>query len=588
MKKIPKISQNKKQIADKNKLIATSVFNNKLRMLKSAMSESINKEALNIDCDDIEEDTQYTIFISLSDGKSRARVCHTSDADYDNAWKKVAKLANDLVDRYKIKPVWVKADIVDVVQKVKFRDVKTAFLSLKYEKFFRKGVSLDSKMKMAFLESEANSYKLYDYTMLPSSKWKEGDDLVPWFNVKQAVQYLEWNDKKDFPFLEPNAYFFDCRSFFLDTDGKVYELYKYGTNCGRRIQDEVDGDFVKNILTTSSQYLTRQLNADGRYIYGYFPSFNSVMKSYNILRHAGTTWSLMCAYDVTKDGSLVPTINRTIDYLISQIRYKDDETAFLLEEKSQEFKLGGIGIAILTLSKYMETFGDKDYSDIIRKLANGIISLQDPNSGKLTHVLNAVDFSVKEAFRTVYYDGESSYALTKAYEITGDIEYLNAARLSIDYFIEKNYIQYRDHWLAYAMNAFTMHVKEEKYITFALKNAWENLDKIYNQPTSYHTYLELLMETYDLYLRLKEGGCEIEYFRSIDESRIIDTIKHRAWHMLDGYFYPEYAMYMSKPDSIVGSFFVRHDGFRDRIDDNQHFIDGYAKYYKIMCNRNVN
>ena len=160
--------------------------------------------------------------------------------------------------------------------------------------------------------------------------------------------------------------------------------------------------------------------------------------------------------------------------------------------------------------------------------------------------------------------------------------YLDAARRSIDYFINKNYVVYRDHWLAYAMNEFTRFVHEEKYYTFALRNAWENRERIRKQQTSYHTYLELLMETYDIYLRIKEQNISVDYMNQIDEDEFVEIIKYRAFHMLDGYFYPEYAMYMERPDKILGSFFVRHDDFRARIDDNQHFIDGYAKYYKLI------
>lgn len=141
---------------------------------------------------------------------------------------------------------------------------------------------------------------------------------------------------------------------------------------------------------------------------------------------------------------------------------------------------------------------------------------------------------------------------------------------------------YRDHWLAYAMNEFTRFVHEEKYYTFALRNAWENRERIRKQQTSYHTYLELLMETYDIYLRIKEQNISVDYMNQIDEDEFVEIIKHRAFHMLDGYFHPEYAMYMERPDKILGSFFVRHDDFRARIDDNQHFIDGYAKYYKLI------
>ena len=50
--------------------------------------------------------------------------------------------------------------------------------------------------------------------------------------------------------------------------------------------------------------------------------------------------------------------------------------------------------------------------------------------------------------------------------------------------------------------------------------------------------------------------------------------------MLNGFFFPEYAMYMRCPDKILGSFMVRHDGFRVRIDDVQHNIGGFYLYYK--------
>ena len=50
--------------------------------------------------------------------------------------------------------------------------------------------------------------------------------------------------------------------------------------------------------------------------------------------------------------------------------------------------------------------------------------------------------------------------------------------------------------------------------------------------------------------------------------------------MLDGYFYPEYAMYMENPSRILGAFMVREDGYRTRIDDVQHCIGGYYLYYK--------
>lgn len=582
MKINPKTKHSKKFIAEKNGLISKTVFGRKLDAIKSSICEYLESNPISIACDDIKDEYRYTVFISVSDGKSRARVCHASASDFDSSWAKVCKKVNKVIDRYKITPVWIKADIVDSVQRIFYPDIKDAFLSAKYQNFFRMGFSLDPRMDLAFLEAEANSYGLYDYSVIPMKASKPGHENIPCINIEQVAKYLEWNGDKTIPLILPYTYFFTCKSFFMDMDKEVYTLYDARIHCGRRITEELTSDFVKEILTTSSGYLNKQMLQTNKFRYGYFPSFNAVMISYNILRHTGTLWSMMCAYEVTKDDSLIETVNRAIDYLLTQIKYKDEETAFVVEEKSNEIKLGGNGIAIIALSKHMEIFGDRDFTDIIRKLANGILFLQDPNTGKMKHVLNADDFEVKEEFRTVYYDGESSYALVKAYDISGDAKYLDAARLSIDYFIEKDYVKYRDHWLAYAMNEFTKFVHEDKYFTFALRNAWENRERIKQQQTSYHTYLELLMETYDMYLRMKKEHISVDYMNQINEDEFVDIIKYRALHMLDGYFYPEYAMYMERPDKILGSFFVRHDDFRARIDDDQHFIDGYAKYYKLI------
>lgn len=582
MKTNPKTKHSKKFMNEKKALLSKAFSGKKLDKLKTAVCEYLEENPVKITCGDIKEEYQYTVFLSISDGKSRARVCHASASDFEAAWWKAAEKVNAAVERYKLTPVWIKADVVNHVQKIPYSNLKNIFLSAKYQNFFRMGFSLDSRMDLAFLEAEANSYGLYDYTVIPTKASKPGHENVFCINIEKVAKYLEWNDRKAIPCVMPYIYFFNCKCFIMDLDHEVYKLYDAGMHCGRRITEELSSELVKNLITTSSSYLNRQLLKNGKFIYGYFPAFHATMTSYNILRHTGTLWSMMCAYEVTKDDSLVETVNRAIAYLLMQIRYKDDETAFVVEKKSSEIKLGGNGIAIIALSKHMELFGSQDFIEIITKLANGILFLQDEKTGKLTHVLNADDYKVKEENRTVYYDGEAAYALVKAYEITDDAKYLDAAKLSIDYFIEKDYVIYRDHWLAYAMNEFTKFVQEEKYFTFALRNAWENREMIRKQQTSYHTYLELLMETYDIYLRMKRNHISVEYMDQMKEEELVDIIKYRAWHMLNGYFYPEYAMYMAKPEEVLGAFFIRHDNFRTRIDDQQHFIDGYAKYYKLI------
>ena len=135
----------------------------------------------------------------------------------------------------------------------------------------------------------------------------------------------------------------------------------------------------------------------------------------------------------------------------------------------------------------MNEFGTDKYRDLAVQLGNGILELQDPQTGKYYHVLNYEDYSKKEETRTVYYDGEATFALAKLYGYVKDVKFLQAAQKAADYFIAYDYTVHRDHWVAYSMNEITKYVPEERYFEFALKNAQDNLDKIYNQKTSYHT-----------------------------------------------------------------------------------------------------
>ena len=61
---------------------------------------------------------------------------------------------------------------------------------------------------------------------------------------------------------------------------------------------------------------------------------------------------------------------------------------------------------------------------------------------------------------------------------------------------------------------------------------------------------------------------------------LLDVISARANRQLSGYFYPELAMYMKNPQRILGSFMMRNDKFRVRIDDVQHNIGGFYLYWK--------
>ena len=116
-----------------------------------------------------------------------------------------------------------------------------------------------------------------------------------------------------------------------------------------------------------------------------------------------------------------------------------------------------------------------------------------------------------------------------------------------------------------------------EYYTFGLKNAVVSYDYIAERRTPAPTRLEQLMNTFELYDRMVERGIPVDDF---DIEELLSIIKLRVQRQLDGQFYPEVAMYMQNPQRVLGSFMMRWENFRIRIDDTQHNVISFYYYQK--------
>lgn len=548
-------------------------FNRKAELLKTKLFgkksvEEVEKKIAPALC----TEGLYTVFFSLCDTINRARVIRFSAESLFGAWHGACAAAVKFVSSKNYNPVWVKADYICKSEKIS-TSALIETISKGYNEFFRRGISFDDEMKTALIEAEINGNRVISY--------KEHT-----ITLGQVNKYLPLACGQRLSVIPDNVIVFDCKSAFCDENDNTYELYGKGNNCGRRILKKFDKSTALDVIATSSEYLSMQLDLTGKFEYGVYPIYHKVIPSYNILRHASSIWSLVCAYRITGDKFTLRQIECALGFLVRNSFYKyqkprdEENTAFIADLEKKEVKLGGNAVAIIVFTEYMNVTGSDRYKKLCTELGNGILELMDAATGEFTHVLDIPSLKVKDKTRTVYYDGEAVFALARLYGLTGDKKWLDAAASAVERFIREDYTKYRDHWVAYAMNEITRYMPEERYYEFALKNAQVNLKKIYNQKTTYHTYLELLCVTFELYSRIIENNTDVGYLSEFDADYFVKTIFHRADYMLNGYCYPEYVMYLKYPERILGAFFVRHDGYRIRIDDIQHFCGAYYSLYR--------
>jgi len=512
----------------------------------------------------------YAVFVSVGNPSARAVVMNGTGDTLDAAWQAAAEKMEEYLKKTAFEARYVKVDLMDTVQAAPLEAVNTLLKNTR-KSFFRYGVAFDGAFQNAFLEEELNLARLARYD-------EQG------LSLKRINQYLMEQNRQQIFRLPDEVLVFSCQAVFADEDDSVHTLYNDGFAYGRRVIEKVDDQLLDGVLTTAGTQLANMVEKTGVFQYGYFADMNEKIPTYNIVRHVAALWALLMQYGRNPNEKLKEKIDNAVEYAIRTAIEEKDGAAFVVEHTAKEIKLGANAVAVISLVTYTDIMQDEKYVLLAQKLAEGILRCQNADGG-WWHILSYPEAERKEKHRIVYYDGEATFALAKLYGLTKEEKWLKAARNAVDYFIRNDYTKYRDHWVAYSVNELTKHIPEEKYFDFALQNVENNVERIYRQETSYHTYLEMLMASFETLLRMKEVCPALERLQHFDEKKLVTTIYYRAQHMLAGYLYPEYAMYMKKPQRFIGSFCVRHHNFRVRIDDIEHFMGGYyhmLKNYEML------
>lgn len=524
----------------------------------------------------------FVLILSISDGERRASVLNVTGGSFECAWQKLLVLASQRLAGEKLRGRWLRVDWPDAVQRTTVGDLRRLLGETK-RNYFRLGLSLDEGFERPILEQELNgNAMLYGGNTIENAVLNERNFSL---YVKSRFGGSVEPDFSE----DDDIWAFATQGVFLDENERIHPLAGKGLETGRRAIGEMTGKDVDQLIRHAGTYLAGQLKPDGGFIYGYHPCFDREIPAYNTLRHASTTYSMIEAFELNGDAGLMEAIERSLarlaGYLIRQVRLPDGTDAAFLVDVGGEIKLGGNAVALLALAKYTSVTGSDRYDQLMEKLAIGIVHMQDPETGAFRHVLRFPELSAKADFRTVYYDGEATFALMRLHGLTQDPRWIAAVEKAFGHFLREDYARHHDHWLGYCANELTLFRPEERYFRFSIENVSSYLGFVANRITTFPTLLELMMATRHALTRIGADPAFAHLLDEIDLSAFEAALEKRAHHLLNGHFFPEVAMFMRNPNRILGAFYIRHQAFRVRIDDVEHYLSGLVAYRRYLDER---
>jgi len=553
-----------------------------------------------------------TLILSVSDGHKKAKVVtfaidelmKLEEADSINNFSNFEKILpmimtkiDKLSEKFDAPISWLRLEWLNQASLTTWSNFQQSLKGFK-RNYYRSGIAFTGVREpwLLLTEMELNANACLYMGNTVSHAGVNTNNLNVYLKARHGSSQIP-NFHDDLPIIS-----FNTAGVFIDEKtGECHHLDTQPRFKGHRKLLPLSADTTQPIIEMSTNYLARQVQSSGQYVYGYFPCFGRTIDTYNSLRHASSTYALIEGYEACHGfdayrndeaklalANIKVGIDNAMNYLIDELIQTYDDKAYVIDIGG-EIKLGANAVAILAIVKYIQVFINTpkayEYHALAEKLALGIITMQQ-DDGSFVHVIHSKDLTLKAKNRIIYYDGEAAFAMMRLYGLTKDTRWLDCVTRAFDYFIEAKHHQAHDHWLSYCSNELVIYKPEKKYFQFAVNNILGYTDFIKNRITTFPTLLELAMAFHQMLLKLDEHPEFHDVLTGFDVQGFYQALHARANHLMNGFFFPEMAMFYKSPQTILHGFFIRHHSFRVRIDDVEHYLSGLIGYFDFLKTAN--
>ncbi|SCX94344.1 glycoside hydrolase family 88 protein [Alkaliphilus peptidifermentans] len=504
--------------------------------------------------------------------------------------------ALDTYYNYKIyKPQSIRIDIIKDIRPAKKSD---PFLDIKNDRILFKtgidGLAVGKNLDALFLPEEVLLFNLIKDQKFQVKNIKEAFNKH--YHLPSGEKFIDSLNRVSL--LE--IYKIRTDTYYID-DYSINNL-NYLSSLAPQISKDA---IMEAIILTKDNYFKNVVNKKGKYIYSYLPWEGVKEKRYNILRHAGTTYSILETFELTGDKELLKICEGAIQFLLEKIiNYEFNGKSVNVVVEKDIIKLGGNALTIIALAKYTQITGDTKFLPLMQSMAEWMVVTQN-EEGRFT--IHKQQYSTGKIYDFIshYYPGEAMLALVRLYQIDGNEIWLDIAEKSAYYLIEirdKNSNEdtiAHDHWLLYALNELYQQRPQASYLNHGLLianaivksqilNDGEN-----NEWNGAYLLPEPRLESTPTACR-SEGLCAVyQLLNNLDNTTDVTKIKKAIKKAIDEgirfqlrtQLRPEKVMFYNNKKLCLGAFQRGLYKYDLRIDYTQHNISSLISYYKLLTHK---
>jgi len=535
-------------------------------------------------------DKKFLVFITVSNNNTQTYIIR---GQHKNLSKAIEIAINNYLKYKPIKftPRSVKLDMVTDMYPINISETKFKLNKDKLPSFNRglDGLAFGHSAETAFLPAEIAGYGLVIKKKIHlNNSFRALRKHLP-STFTDFTKPLDENK-------ETEVYKFRTKEFYIDKNG-FSELYR-----GHRIFNELSKKDLKNaIKLTKNNYFKNVVQTSGKFIYSFLPHKNKQEKRYNILRHAGTTYSMLETYEFMPDEKLLKEAEKALNYLQKSIKLLEvnDKKVKVVVEKNKQ-KIGGNALAIVAMAKHAQVTGSTKNIKLMQNLASWFKEVQAENGQFTVHIQN-FKTGEREDFISRFYPGQAILALVRLYKLDNDETWLNIAEKAADYLINIRDASVtidtvsHDHWLLYALNDLYRERPKQHYLnhSFFIAEAMMKTQYSDNDTSSPELVGGYLTEFGNPPKNSTPAACKDEGLSAVynlandfGHKDMAKKVKHSIHEgikfQLQMQLRPESVMFYKRKKLALGAV---QGGLRDlslRNDFTQHNISSFIAYYNIL------